>query len=376
MFNKYIHEMPSWPKFNWDNKQLAEKLATVRYRQGRLIGRMEALGFPLCAENALNAMTLDVLKSSEIEGEILDHEQVRSSIARRLGIDIGVSVPTSRNVEGVVDMMFDATHNYSQPLTKDRLFGWHAALFSTGYSGLSKIKVGTWRDDANGPMQVVSGPIGRYRVHFEAPAADRLESEMTAFLDWFNCTDRTDGVIKAGVAHLWFVTIHPFEDGNGRIARAIADMSLSRSEQNSLRFYSMSAQIQKERDFYYKQLEHTQKGTLDITAWLKWFLECLERTFDSVDEVVAHVLKKTRLWKSWATVPLNARQRLILNKLLEGFEGKLTSSKWAKLSKCSQDTALRDILHLVGHGILIKNKSGGRSTSYSLVDTTIDKKTE
>jgi Fic family protein len=376
MFNKYIHEMSDWPKFHWDNKQLAEKLAIVRYRQGRLIGRMEALGFPLRAENALNAMTLDVLKSSEIEGEILDHEQVRSSIARRLSIDIGVSVPTSRNVEGVVDMIFDATHNYSQPLTKDRLFGWHAALFPTGYSGLSKIKVGTWRDDANDPMQVVSGPIGRYRVHFEAPSADRLESEMTAFLDWFNRIDKTDGVIRAGVAHLWFVTIHPFEDGNGRIARAVTDMSLSRSEQNNLRFYSMSAQIQKERDFYYKQLEHTQKDTLDITVWLKWFLGCLERTFDSVDNVVAHVLKRTRLWKSWAAVSLNARHRLVLNKLLDGFEGKLTSSKWAKLAKCSQDTALRDILHLVEHGILIKNKSGGRSTSYSLVDTTVEKKIE
>lgn len=365
---KYIHERRDWPKFHWDDKQLVERLAAVRYRQGRLIGKMESLGFPLRAESALNTMTLNVLKSSEIEGEILDGEQVRSSIARRLGLDITPSVPVSRSVEGVVDMMFDAIQNYAQPLTKERLFGWHAALFPTGYSGMSKIKVGSWRDDASGPMQVVSGPIGHYRVHFEAPAAHRLENEMTAFLDWFNRDDQADGVLRAGVAHLWFITIHPFEDGNGRIARAIADMSLSRSDQVDLRFYSMSDQIQKERDHYYDRLEAAQKGELDITAWLKWFLECLDRTFDNVDDVVAHVMKKAQLWKKWETASLNDRQKKILNKIIEGFEGKLTSSKWAKIAKCSQDTALRDIVDLVNQGVLAKDKGGGRSTSYSLVD--------
>ncbi len=365
---KYIHQRSGWPNFQWDNKQLAVKLAAVRYRQGLLIGRMASLGFPLRAENALNTMVLDVLKSSEIEGEILDREQVRSSIARRLGVNIGPLTPVSRNVEGVVDMMFDATRNYAAPLTTERLFGWHAALFPTGYSGMSKIRLGSWRDDTNGPMQVVSGPIGRYLVHFEAPAADRLRDEVAAFLHWFDHVDEIDGVLRAGVAHLWFVTIHPFEDGNGRIARAITDMALSRSEQNDLRFYSMSAQIQKERDLYYKQLENTQKATLDITDWLQWFLECLDRTFDNVDETVAHVLKKARFWEACAGLSINDRQNKVLNKLLDGLNGKLTSSKWAKLSKCSQDTALRDIVDLIEKGLLVKDPGGGRSTSYSLVE--------
>ncbi|MBT8342847.1 MAG: Fic family protein [Desulfatitalea sp.] len=365
---KYIHQWSDWPDFRWDNKRLADKLAAVRYRQGLLIGKMASLGFPLRAENALNTMALDVLKSSEIEGEILDREQVRSSIARRLGVDIGPLAPVSRNIEGVVDMMFDATRNHTAPLTTERLFGWHAALFPTGYSGMSKIKVGSWRDDANGPMQVVSGPIGRYRLHFEAPAADRLKDEVAAFLYWFDRTDDADGVLRAGVAHLWFVTIHPFADGNGRIARAITDMELSRSEKNDLRFYSMSAQIQKERDLYYKQLEHAQKGTLDITDWLQWFLECLDRTFDNVDETVAHVLKKARFWEACAGLSINDRQKKVLNMLLDGLDGKLTSSKWAKLSKCSQDTALRDIVDLIDKELLAKGPGGGRNTSYSLVE--------
>ena len=284
-------------------------------------------------------------------------------------MDIGALAPADRNVEGVVEMMLDATQNYDKPLTKERLFGWHASLFPTGYSGMRKIKVGAWRDDAEGPMQVVSGPVGRERVHFEAPPADRLEREMTAFLDWFNSDDGTDLVLRACIAHLWFVTIHPFEDGNGRIARAIADMTLARSEQSPQRFYSMSAQIRQERDAYYGGLEETQKGTLDITEALEWFLDCLDRAFDGAERTLASVFRKARFWESHAGVSFNDRQRLILNKLLDGFEGKLTSSKWAKLAKCSQDTALRDILDLVERGILTKDPAGGRSTSYSLKET-------
>ncbi|MBA4391188.1 MAG: DUF4172 domain-containing protein [Syntrophus sp. (in: bacteria)] len=363
----YIHELPDWPHFRWSQEALTQKLAAVRYRQGELIGRMKAMGFSLRAEAVFQTLTLDVLKSSEIEGEILDREQVRSSIARHLGMDIGATPAVSRNIEGVVEMTLDATQHYDKLLTKERLFGWHASLFPTGYSGIRKIKVGVWRDDAKGPMQVVSGRVGHEHVHFEAPAADRIETEMTLFLDWFNHTDGTDLVLRAGIAHLWFVTIHPFEDGNGRIARALADMVLARSEQSPQRFYSMSAQIRNERDAYYGGLEETQKGTLDVTARLEWFFDCLDRAFDSVESTLAAVLKKARFWESYAATPFNDRQRLMLNKVLDGFEGKLTSSKWAKLVKCSQDTALRDILDLVERGILVKDPSGGRSTSYSLI---------
>jgi len=364
--NRYIHELPDWPDFQWDQEKLAGPLATLRHRQGRLIGRMETLGFPLRAEANLRTLTLDVIKSSEIEGEILDHDQVRSSIARRLGMDIGGLAPADRNVEGVVEMMLDATQKYSAPLTAERLAGWQASLFPTGYSGIRKIAVGRWRDDAKGPMQVVSGALGREREHFEAPTAKRLKKEMTLFLKWFNGTDDTDPVLRAGLAHLWFVTIHPFEDGNGRIARAIADMALARSEQNPQRFYSMSAQIRIERKTYYDILEKTQKGGLDITSWLEWFLGCLDRAFDGTEETLASVLRKARFWEAHADISFNDRQHLMLNKLLDGFEGKLTSSKWAKIAKCSQDTALRDILDLVDHGILAKDPGGGRSTSYSL----------
>lgn len=364
--SRYIHELPDWPSFKWDQEKLAGPLAALRHRQGRLIGRMETLGFPLRAEANLRTLTLDVTKSSEIEGEILDRDQVRSSIARRLGMDIGALAPANRNVEGMVEMMLDATQKYSEPLTAERLAGWHASLFPTGYSGMRRIAVGRWRDDAKGPMQVVSSAGGRERVHFEAPTAKRLKREMTLFLKWFNGTDDTDLVLRAGLAHLWFVTIHPFEDGNGRIARAIADMALARSEQSSQRFYSMSAQIRIERKTYYDILEKTQKGGLDITPWLVWFLGCLDRAFNGTEETLSSVLHKARFWERHADTSFNDRQRLMLNKLLEGLEGNLTSSKWAKIAKCSQDTALRDILDLVNHGILAKNPDGGRSTSYSL----------
>ena len=364
--SRYIHERPDWPKFRWDQKALAAQLTAVRHRQGRLIGRMEALGFSFRKEAVLQTLTLDVLKSSEIEGEILNPEQVRSSIARRLGMDIAGLVPADRNVEGVVEMMLDATQNFDNPLTVDRLFDWHAALFPTGRSGLHKIGVGTWRDDAKGPMQVVSGPIGHERVHYEAPAAHRIDAEMTAFIDWANQPSDTDPVLRAAIGHLWFVTIHPFDDGNGRIARAIADWLLAQSEKNSQRFYSMSAQIRQERNAYYDRLEKRQKGTLDITDWLEWFLGCLDRAFDGTETTLSVVFRKAQFWERHTDTPLNERQRLILNKLLDGFDGKLTSSKWAKLAKCSQDTAHRDILDLVRHGILIKDPAGGRSTSYSL----------
>ena len=362
----YIHELPDWPRFRWSQDALLQRLAAVRHRQGRLIGRMESMGFSSRAEAVLNTLTQDVLKSSEIEGEILDRDQVRSSIARHLGIDIGALAQTDRNIDGVVEMILDATQNHAHPLTRERLFRWHTLLFPANERRIGKIKVGAWRDDSTGPMQVVSGPFGRERVHFEAPSADRIDKEMAAFLDWFNADDSTDLVMKAGVAHLWLVTIHPFEDGNGRIARAITDMMLARSEQSSQRFYSMSLQIRQERNMYYSGLEETQKGKLEITKWLEWFLDCLGRAIDEAEETLATVIKKARFWESHARVSFNDRQRLLLNKLIDGFEGKLTSSKWAKLAKCSQDTALRDILSLVECGILEKDSAGGRSTSYSL----------
>ncbi len=364
----YIHERQDWPRFHWSIERLAGRLAAVRLRQGRLLGRMEAMGFSLRAEAVLHSRIEEVLKSSEIEGEILDREQVRSSIARRLGMNIGALASTSREIEGVVEMVLDATQNYYKPLTRERLFSWHASLFPTGHSGMSKIKIGAWRDDAKGPMQVVSTTIGREYVHFEAPAAHRLEKEMAAFLAWFNGDDGTDLVLRACIAHLWFVTIHPFEDGNGRIARAIADMTLARSEQSAERFYSISAQMRQERGAYYGGLEAAQKGTLDITERMEWFLDCLNRTFDGVEESLSAVFRKARFWQSCAAMAFSERQKTIINKLLDGFEGKLTSSKWAKLAKCSQDTALRDIQDLVERGVFAKNPGGGRSTSYTLME--------
>jgi Fic family protein len=362
----YIHERAGWPGFRWDHERISARLVDVRHRQGLLIGRMEGLGFQLRAEAVLDSLTEEVLKSSEIEGEALDRNQVRSSIARRLGLDIGGLTPANRDVEGVVEMMLDATQGYDRPLTARRLFDWHAALFPTARSGMSKIRVGAWRDDAKGPMQVVSGPLGKERVHYEAPAADRVRDEVKKFLEWFEKDNSTDLVVKAGVAHLWFVTIHPFDDGNGRIARAIEDMVLARSERSPQRFYSLSAQIRQERRAYYEILEATQKGELDITCWLEWFLECLGRAFDRADTILATVLNKARFWESFAAVEFNERQREIVNRLLNGFEGKLTSSKWAKLAKCSQDTALRDIEDLIRKKVLVKDAAGGRSTSYSL----------
>jgi Fic family protein len=365
----YIYDFKDWPRFRWDTDRLAEPLASVRHRQGRLIGRMESLGFKLQQEAVLQTLTADVLKSSEIEGEKLEAEQVRSSIAGRLGMDIGALKPADRHVEGVVEMMLDATRHYDQTLTAERLFAWHAALFPTGRSGITKIRVGAWRDDGTGPMEIVSGPIGKERVYFTAPPAARLEREMAAFLDWLNRPAEIDDVLKAGMSHLWFVTIHPFDDGNGRIARAIADMALARSEKSPERFYSMSTQIRQERAAYYDILDQTQKATMDVTPWMDWFLGCLGRAIDGAQTTLGSVLAKARFWESVRGVPLNERQTLVLDRLLDGFEGKLTTSKYAKQTKSSQDTALRDILPLVARGILVRSPEGGRSTSYALAKT-------
>ncbi len=363
---KYIHEFERWPQFKWSNDELLIKLGNVRHLQGKLVGKMEALGFDLRNEAVLQTMTLDILKSTEIEGEFLDPEQVRSSIARRLGMDISGLIASDRNVDGIVDLMLDATQSHDKSLTADRLFDWHSGLFPTGRSGINRIIVGAWRRDSTGPMQVISGPMGKEKVHFQAPDSSQLDSEMNAFINWFNQDQTIDPVMKAGVAHLWFVTIHPFEDGNGRIARALTDMLLAQADGSSQRFYSMSARIRLERKGYYTILEETQKGTLDITGWLKWFLDCLLKALNSTDTILAKILGKAQFWKAHSGTTLNDRQKHVLNKLLDEFKGNLTSSKWAKITKCSPDTALRDIQDLMQKGILVKGTSGGRSTNYLL----------
>lgn len=363
----YIWEQKDWPQLTWDIKALSPLLSQVARAQGRLLGRMESLGFELRTEAHLRTLTQDVVQSSDIEGEKLDTEQVRSSIARRLGVDIGGGAPADRNVEGVVEMMLDATENYAAPLTEDRLFGWHAALFPTGRSGMFKINAGDWRDDANGPMQVVSGPVGKQKVHYQTPPAASLPNEVAAYLQWFELEKEIDPLLAAGLAHLWLVTLHPFDDGNGRIARAIADMALARSEETDQRFYSMSAQIRIERNAYYDILENTQKGSCDVTAWQRWFLNCLLRAIEGAHDILETVLAKARFWERFAKAPLNERQIKVLNRVMDGFEGKLTTSKWAKLAKCSQDTAYRDILDLIKRGALQKDAGGGRSTSYSII---------
>ena len=366
---KYIYQQDGWPRFDWDTEAVALQLANVRHRQGRLFGRMEGLGFEQRDDAVLGALTSDVVKSSEIEGEVLDARQVRSSVARRLGLEIAGMVPADRRVDGVVEMALEAAQNYEKPLTSERLLKWHGLLFPRGAHGADRIKVGTWRDDSKGPMQVVSGAVGHERVHFQAPAAEQVPAEMAAFLDWANRTGDQDPVLKAAIAHLWFITIHPFDDGNGRIARAIADWALARAESSPRRFYSMSAQIRKERDRYYSILEETQKGGLDITEWLQWFMGCLDRAVEGAESSLAAVFRKDRFWQACARLELNDRQRLMINKLLDGFAGKLTSSKWAKIADCSQDTAQRDMLDLISKGIMQKDPAGGRNTSYSLKDS-------
>jgi Fic family protein len=364
----YVHERPGWPEFTWDSKALAADLAGVHHRQGRRLGKLDALGFELRAEASLAALTEEVVKSSAIEGEHLNPEEVRSSIARRLGLEVAGLPRPSREVEGVVEMMLDATRAFDAPLTKERLFAWHAALFPTGRSGMHRITVGAWRTGEGGPMRVVSGPIGREHVHFEAPDAARLEAEMERFLRWFNDSSEADPVLKAGVAHFWFVTIHPFDDGNGRIARAIAEMALSRADGTKERFYSMSSGIEASRGEYYLELESVQRGDLDITGWLAWFLGCLDRTIEASDQTLGSALRKAKLWQQVNRGPVNERQRYVINRMLDEFKGHLTTSKYAELANCSDDTALRDVRELLDRGILVKNPGGGRSTSYRLAD--------
>jgi Fic family protein len=364
----YIWQAPDWPQWRYDLAVLARPLAEVSRAQGLLLGRLADVGAATRDQASLLALTDDVMKTSEIEGEHLNVASVRSSIARRLGVDIGALAPVDRHVEGVVEMVLDATANCGQPVTDERLFGWHAALFPTGYSGMARIKVAAWRDDATGPMQVISGPVARQKVHFEAPPADRLSSEMARFLDWLNADSEVPPLLKAGLGHLWFVTLHPFDDGNGRIARAVGDLLLARADGTPHRFYSLSAQIQRDRKAYYEILERTQKGDMDVTDWLVWFLESLHRSLNQAHQTLDAVLTKTRFWQRWAATPLNERQVKVLNRLLDGFDGKLTSSKWAAISKCSADTALRDINELLARGVLRKTAGGGRSTGYELDD--------
>ncbi len=368
MSGEYIHERPDWPKLRWDDTKLSSLLADVRYRQGRLLGRMEGLGFQLRSEANLTTLTTEVVKTSVIEGEQLDAEAVRSAIARKLGLDVGATSHASRDVEGIVEMMLDATQKYAQRLTAERLFDWHSALFPAGRSGIRRIKVGAWRTLESGPMQVVSGPLSRERVHLEAQSAVGIEAEMSVFLDWFEAATGSDPVIRAGVAHFWFVTIHPFEDGNGRIARAIAGMALARAEGIAERFYSASAQIEAERKQYYLQLERSQRGGVDITSWLEWFLSCLGRALARAETDLANVLRKAKVWERINEAPANERQRKVINRLLDGFEGKLTTSKYARIVKSSEDTALRDIKNLIDRGVIVRNEGGGRSVSYRLVE--------
>jgi Fic family protein len=362
----YIYNDKNWPLFKWESQKLLPLISHVRNRQGRLIGKMGALGFELKSEANLEILTLDVIKSTEIEGEILSADQVRSSIARRLGLEISGLVPSERNVDGIVDLMIDATKNFEQALSNERLFSWHRSLFPTGESGLYKIISGNWRDDSTGPMQVVSGALGKEKVHYQAPPANKVEKEMKLFLEWFNQEQEMDIVLKAAIAHLWFITIHPFEDGNGRIARAIADMLLARSDEQSYRFYSMSTQIRKERNDYYAILESTQRETLDITKWIEWFLNCLLNAIDNSEKLLEKIIFKHSFWLRFAAANINSRQRKILNLLMEDFEGVLNTTKWAKIAKCSQDTSLRDIQDLIDKGILVKSSKGGRSTNYEL----------
>lgn len=364
----YIWQSSAWPQWRYDLAALARPLAEVSRAQGLLLGRLADVGGATRDQASLLALTDDVVKTSEIEGEHLNVASVRSSIARRLGVDIGALAPVDRHVEGVVEMVLDATANCWQPVTDERLFGWHAALFPTGYSGMARINVAAWRDDESGPMQVISGPMGRQKVHFEAPPADRLPSEMARFIDWLNAESDVPPLLKSGLGHLWFVTLHPFDDGNGRIARAVGDLLLARADGSPQRFYSLSAQIQRDRKGYYEILERTQKGDMDVTGWLVWFLDSLRCALDQAHQTLDSVLTKARFWQRWAATPLNERQAKVLNRLLDGFDGKLTSSKWAAIGKCSADTALRDINDLLARGVLRKIAGGGRSTGYELND--------
>jgi Fic family protein len=363
----YLWQRADWPQWRFDAAALASPLALVHRAQGRLAGRMAHLGLAQRDQATLQVLTQEVVTTSAIEGETLNLDAVRSSIARKLGVDIGALTPADRNVDGVVDMVLDATQQHARSLTAERLFGWHAALFPTGFSGRVRIQVGAWRNDAAGPMQVVSGPVGREKVHYEAPPAHTLPAQTSEFLKWFNAGPSSDALVHAGLAHLWLVTLHPFDDGNGRVSRAVGDMALARAEGSAQRFYSLSAQIQRERKQYYEQLEATQRGTMDVTPWLDWFLTCLLRAVDGADDLLVGVLDKAQFWQRWAGTPMNARQTLVLNRVLDGMEGKLTNAKWASIGQCSADTSLRDINDLLVRGLLRRLEGGGRNTAYELV---------
>lgn len=363
---KYIWQQKEWPHWTFNLDKLSQLLSQVNLERGRLLGSMQALGFKLAEEASLKVLTSEVVKSSEIEGEQLNQDAVRSSIARRLGINAGGLVPSDKHVDGVVEMVLDATSNHDKPLTEDRLFGWHAALFPTGHSGMYKLTVAAYRNDADGPMQVVSGGIGHEKVHYEAPSATALNVEMAHFLHWFNHEVGLDPVIKAGLAHLWFVTLHPFEDGNGRIGRAVCDMALARADGSAQRFYSLSAQMQHERNDYYNSLEHAQKGMLDVTEWLDWFLGCLLRAVKSANDELKGVVYLATISHLAPGGKLNERQVKILNMMIHGFNGNLTTGKWAKLTHCSTDTALRDVNELVDLGVLLKAGESKRSAHYVL----------
>lgn len=368
----YIYEKHKWPNFTWDKSAVAEILSTARFHQGILLGKMSSIGFAMQERADLQIQTTNIIKSSEIEGEQLNPQEVRSSIARRLGLNVAGQINVQRSIEGIVEMHLDAIKGYQQPLTIKRLCGWHASLFPEGYSGMRKIHAGKFRTDEDGPMQVVSGGYGHEKIHFQAPAAKLLKPEIKAFLHWFNGKPKEDLLIMAAIAHLWFITLHPFDDGNGRIARCIADIMLAQSDKQHNRYYSMSTQIQRERKHYYDILETTQKGTLDITAWLLWFLNCLDRAIINADDALKFILNKAKFWEINNNQQLNHRQIKTVNLLFDGFSGKLTSSKWAKLNKCSQDTATRDIQDLINKKIMIKSEEGGRSTNYILAEFPIN----
>lgn len=362
----YIHQLKNWPHLHWNEQEFISLLSEVRNLQGKLMGKVELLGFELKGEANLETLIQDVLQTSEIEGEILNPELVRSSIATRLGLEYSGLEHSDRNIEGIVELMLDATQNDNKVLTEERLFGWHSALFPTGRSGMHKIEVANWR---SGAMQVVSDGMGRETVHYEAPKAEQLVSEMEQFIDWYNNEQNLESLLKAAVAHLWFITIHPFDDGNGRIARAITDMQLSKADGVNQRFYSMSTEINKQKKSYYTILERTQKDDLDITEWIIWFLECLKNSILYSSVIVDKVVKKHQFWVKNAGLISNERQQKMINKLMDHFEGNLTTNKWAKITKTSPDTALRDITDLVNKRVLVKANSGGRSTHYILKDS-------
>ena len=368
----YIWQNPAWPEFRWDSDAILKSLGELRFHQGALFTRMKDLGFDIRLQAQAEILIEEALKTSEIEGEILGPKSVRSSVAKRLGLpDAGLMVSRNEKADGLVDILLDATMNYSRELSPEILYGWHAALFPTGYSGFHKLLIGAFRNDADGPMQIVSGPIGREKVHYEAPGAGQIHHEIRAFLSWWQTSfNKMDGIIRSAVAHLWFVAIHPFEDGNGRLARTLTDMALAQDENLSTRFYSLSAQIMSERDDYYRLLEITNKGDGDITEWLLWYTQCMTRALLRSELLLKNILQKARFWKRHAQTELNQRQMKVVNLILEkgpgGFEGGMKNQKYAGIAHTSRATAQRELADLVKKEVFVKNPGGGRSVSYDI----------